>query len=88
MLAKTDGYLLIMGAIMVPGYSLGLNLPRIRSPNTKKASGIGMRPRAINPRRVFPHPSPSALYISRPPRGRSAPRRDLRTAIAAVTDAA
>lgn len=44
--------------------------------------------KAMNARSEFPQPSPRALYMDCPARGRSAPTRERRTVFAASADAA
>lgn len=50
--------------------------------------GAGINAAAMNPRRLFPHPIPSLLYMGRPARGSTAPAMDRITALAARAEAA
>lgn len=52
------------------------------------SSGSGTIANAMNPSTELPHPSPKSLYNGAPARGKSAPTRDLKTVLAAVTEAA
>lgn len=51
-------------------------------------SGAGINPIAMKPRTELPHPSPSALYMLGPARGRKAPKSDRETVRAAMAEAA
>jgi hypothetical protein len=61
-------------------------LVRIAAPYRANSKGTGHRAKAINARRELPHPSPSALYIDGPARGRTAPTKDRNAVLAAVCE--
>jgi hypothetical protein len=50
--------------------------------------GSGMKAIEMNPRREFPQPNPSALYMEGPTKGNRAAKRQRKTVLAAVTEAA
>lgn len=56
---------------------------RSNSPFFNKIKGTGTIAKATKPRRLFPHPKPSALYILNPINGSRAPAADLTTVFAA-----
>jgi hypothetical protein len=60
----------------------------IFSPCNINKQGTGIMANAKNARSEFPHPSPSALYIFGPARGRTAAMTDLVRVFAASADAA
>lgn len=61
-------------------------LVRIAAPYRANSKGTTHRAKAINARREFPHPSPRALYIDGPARGRTAPTKDRSAVLAAVCE--
>jgi hypothetical protein len=66
-----------------------LLLSRSVSPNLQSMKGAGTpKANAINPRRLFPHPKSSALYIAGAKRGNPNPASDRSTVAAAIALAA
>lgn len=61
---------------------------RILSPYVLKRIGMGTMARLTNANKLLPQPSPSTLYMCRPPRGSRAPKKERRTALAAMAEAA
>lgn len=57
-------------------------------PNLYISSGAGIKAMAMNPRTLFPHPSPNAENMLGPASGKNAPNRDLDTVRAATPEAA
>lgn len=76
--------------LLYPNYNFTWNLGwvRIRSPYLKNSIGIGHKAKAIKASKELPHPSPSVAYILGPAKGRTAPKVDRKTVLAAIADAA
>ena len=64
------------------------NRLRMRSPYLRSRNATGMSATAMKPSSELPHPRPSARYIGRPARGRTAPAMDRMTVLVASAEAA